>query len=74
MEARHEARKAELRDDTRRAWQFANFAGVAFVGKLKNLDHYLRKPAQDPGEMLTVLRALKAGGANMTIKRVAASG
>lgn len=72
MEGRFDARKYEHRRDTTLAWQIGNFSGAASCGKLKSLNHYLKKPVKDPREMLAVLHSIKSAGAKMTIRRVEA--
>ncbi len=67
MDAKHEARKASFRDDTRLAWQIGNFVGAAFVGKLKDLNHYLKddgpKKPQSAKSLLETMRAVAAAQA-----------
>lgn len=74
VEARFEARKAEARDDTRRAWQIANFAGASFGGKLQDLDHYLpteggEKP-QSVAALFGFLMKMRRKGLPMTVERI----
>ena len=53
------------------AWQTAALSGAAAAGKLKPLNHYLRKQTiQSPAEMLATLRSLNKDGKLMTIRKV----
>lgn len=74
MEARFEARKNRNRDDTRLAWQIGNFAGVAFAGKLKDLNHYLADEIEDKSrggsQLLGLFMSMKKRGAPIKIERL----
>lgn len=74
MDARFESRKADYRDDQRRAWQIANYAGAAFAGGLKDLSYYLKNESEDKSRggmaMLGALLAMKKKGVSMTVERI----
>lgn len=61
----------EAEASIRQAYDTARFSAAAQVNKLGPLDKYLRKTSgQKPSEMLAVLKAIRASGADMTIRRV----
>lgn len=72
MQAVRKRLKAELDGRTRQAWESGSFAGLASVGKLKDLKHYLGTSGrrQTPQEMLAVMRSFQAKGAKMKITRI----
>ena len=73
LEARIETRRLERERDLLNAYNMASLCGHAFAGKLKPFGHYARsggKAPQTPKQMLTALKAIKASGAAMAIRRV----
>jgi hypothetical protein len=72
MRGRAQAAQRDMDAQVALAWQTAAFTRAA---KLKPLKHYLaasrpKSTFQSGDEILAVVKALKAGGADMTIRRV----
>ena len=72
MEAKARAAKRQGENEIAVAWYTAAFTGAASAGKLKALDHYVKKPkrAQTPEEMLAVFREFAARGTPMNIRQI----
>jgi hypothetical protein len=62
-------REAEMQ--FRQAYETASFTAVAMAGKLKKIEHYLKKKPEPPATAKQMLAALKAiGGSTMTVRKV----
>jgi hypothetical protein len=72
MEGAARAAKRKSDREVEVAYYTGAFTGAASAGKLKALDHYIKKPkrAQTPAEMLAVFREFAARGTPMNIRQV----
>jgi hypothetical protein len=74
MKGRARAAKQSTDRDVFLAWHIAVFGVRAYIGKLGDLDKYIKsdspKPPKTPDQMLADLQALQAMGVPMNIKKL----